>query len=718
VRNASSRFTIGPHDAYIGIVDFSAPDSSCCKGQHLGWYSCACNDDVYRIYFDEEQCKNVTVRTCVKGHPFNCKKWEEHVEWQCKNETFKRFIDDCQFDEKCNNITDNTAEVLVELNDTDVLNKITKIRKMDGHTCQRYGLIEAYKMIFERNTRCSNDAVNRSGAKCPIPIVIVVTDGEDLCHTSTEQWANIIKEKDDRGLLIEVGVGLHSNFDKQFIKNLSSNIVGYEYGLTVDDYDKIKDVLDSLITPVCEIGQIGGNCGPQCGGFCACGGCACPMCPGHENCKQLMCTTAENGCQEFNYSCPESADFDPFCYSMECVPGEEDVCEPKKRKCEEEFPNLAECQYAYCAEGMGCRIGAKEGFCAEKAAQRGLCWVGLCDPEAVGHDEDGCVIKRKNCNTDAFPGCTGVKCNEETGNCQADWCPRKCYSQNETGEYIDNCAEEARRRFPDEGCVSSTCNPDATGDDICSFTHMPKTHENMCKIYVCNPVTNKAEVTEFVNETCRQMENECYRFTCDVNMNNGMGGCKAQPKKHTYDFDITQDLCNIYSCDNKTGWYATPVCSTLSNCTTSLCRPSDGTCSEEPLSCTDLITVPNDCMQAVCKEGKGCTLKRYSGAYIDICGNCIRTDPFGKAISDGEEYNCVELSDEPLTKEGLAAAAIALIVLGAIILGALIAVSGVMGTKALIDRARGASNQAVVSNPLFEESQTEMSNPAFVGETI
>jgi len=67
--------------------------------------------------------------------------------------------------------------------------------------------------------------------------------------------------------------------------------------------------------------------------------------------------------------------------------------------------------------------------------------------------------------------------------------------------------------------------------------------------------------------------------------------------------------------------------------------------------------------------------------------------------------------------EGLAAAAIALIIIAAIVAGAGIAASSIIGTKTLINRARGAANQSAHSNPLFEESETEMVNPTFVETT-
>jgi len=40
----------------------------------------------------------------------------------------------------------------------------------------------------------------------------------------------------------------------------------------------------------------------------------------------------------------------------------------------------------------------------------------------------------------------------------------------------------------------------------------------------------------------------------------------------------------------------------------------------------------------------------------------------------------------------------------------------VLGTKTLIERAKGADNQSAHSNPLFEENETELSNPTYAGD--
>jgi len=112
-------------------------------------------------------------------------------------------------------------------------------------------------------------------------------------------------------------------------------------------------------------------------------------------------------------------------------------------------------------------------------------------------------------------------------------------------------------------------------------------------------------------------------------------------------------------------------------------------------------------------------------AYIDVCGNCIveKEDSesqsgsyFAPKSESVDLLECTEAPPKPILTEGLAAATIALIILAAVLVGAGITASGVVGTKTLIDRAKSANNQTAHSNPLFEENDTEMSNPAYTGE--
>lgn len=204
-------------------------------------------------------------------------------------------------------------------------------------------------------------------------------------------------------------------------------------------------------------------------------------------------------------------------------------------------------------------------------------------------------------------------------------------------------------------------------------------------------------------------------YQCDPSANNSMGGCVGvNNTKYT-------DDCTIWTCDAEKGWTPAPKCTTELACKTARCSVvGGGVCSLADVTCSaKALNITSPCFQAICKEPKGCQKKLYEGAYVDICGECVRPDGLvSSSVTESQETGCIDAPEEPLDTEGLAAAAVALIVIGAIIIGAAVAASTVLGTKALLDRARGAANQSVVSNPLFEDSQTEMSNPAFAGDTV
>jgi hypothetical protein len=120
--------------------------------------------------------------------------------------------------------------------------------------------------------------------------------------------------------------------------------------------------------------------------------------------------------------------------------------------------------------------------------------------------------------------------------------------------------------------------------------------------------------------------------------------------------------------------------------------------------------------------------KLIRNAYLDVCGRCIQekvesneqstSSSFSSLDEKEKEFDttsCTGAPAKPILTEGLAAASIALIIIAAVIVGAAIAASSVMGTKTLINRARGAGNQSAHSNPLFEGNDTELTNPTYAG---
>jgi len=187
------------------------------------------------------------------------------------------------------------------------------------------------------------------------------------------------------------------------------------------------------------------------------------------------------------------------------------------------------------------------------------------------------------------------------------------------------------------------------------------------------------------------------------------------------------DICKTYKCDPKTGkWNSTPNCDDGLYCTIDECwnYGSFYECHHERVDCAGYISMKGyDCFFPICKEaiinGSGafqCVRKLMNGAFIDICGNCLK-DKSEESSESGNTVllQCTEAPDEPLVVETIAAATIALIIIGAVIAGATLATTTVVGTRSLIKRARAARGQVAQSNPMYEGAETELTNPAYAG---
>jgi len=573
-------------------------------------------------------------------------------------------------------------------------------------------------MLFNNNSRC----VNKSGRMlCPTPVVIVVTDGYDNCPASTLYQAERLRTKMNEvgggGFLLEVGVGLTTKYDADFLVKLSSKIVGFNGSMTVSNYSDLTQLFKDVLTPVCSLaGLTGGSCGPTCNGFCACSKCVCPMCGGNgtSQCKSYQCdaTNALAGCGLKEESCVDPELERTKCYDMWCDADEPDPskkCKSKVKDCKAELEakgrTLSECEYVQeCVNGTtGCseaNIKLNHTFCQLKA---GACKVGVCAGRT------GCRNTDVDCkDSPIYDVCkyAGLQCNEATGQCEPRW-PQNCNT--------DECSKvEGDTVVPlcvsDDPCVVANCDKTKPEGQRCSYTPKCGTSSNACRKMTCDNGQCDEELYDTLD--CPSKNTICVTYTCDATYNNGTGGCKPEPAYHE------ETECTKYECDEIEGWKAVPRCTTDEPCKVAKCL-SGGICYDEDIDCREVLNIEDKCHDGECNaDSDGCRLTVVPGTYIDICGNC-KSDNQGDAGDDEDEAaDCVDAPPKEVTREGLAGAAVALIVIGAIILGAAIAASTVFGTKALIDRARGAENQAVVSNPLFEESQTEMNNPAFVGDTV
>jgi len=188
------------------------------------------------------------------------------------------------------------------------------------------------------------------------------------------------------------------------------------------------------------------------------------------------------------------------------------------------------------------------------------------------------------------------------------------------------------------------------------------------------------------------------------------------------------DICVTYSCDNTTGeWTWTPNCDDGLACTMDECwnYGSFYECHHDNVDCSLSLSMEGyDCFRPFCKENLTagnykCIRKLLKDAFIDICGQCIRDNPYEEdsnttsSSQAGALVACTDAPAKPMMIETLAAATIGFIIIAAVIVGAAITTSSIIGTRTLIKRARASKNLAAQSNPLFEGAETELTNPTY-----
>jgi len=286
-----------------------------------------------------------------------------------------------------------------------------------------------------------------------------------------------------------------------------------------------------------------------------------------------------------------------------------------------------------------------------------------------------------------------------------------CYQRHCDDEL--GCVENEICQSKSNDCMKFTCE---NNNQTCVNVSLLKTYE--CIIESCED--GHIVRSEPDTSMCENSHN-CSWITCPGDIHNPKFGRCVYTLKLS---EEERDPCYNYTCDPETDEFV-PVfkCDDGLYCTEDKCSVN-GNCKNIPISCYDELDMTNyPCFRAVCKEDYEketyrCVRKLRRGAYIDICGQCIREDGLydDSGLDSLATTACTEAPDEPILKEGLAAASIALIIVGAILIGATITMSGIIGTKTLIERARAANNQTAVSNPLFEGNAAELNNPTYAEE--
>jgi len=340
----------------------------------------------------------------------------------------------------------------------------------------------------------------------------------------------------------------------------------------------------------------------------------------------------------------------------------------------------------------------------------------------------------------------------------------KCVKQNNGGWEWENVESDEKLSCVDNPCFTRTCNPErgcVNVKDICEiqtnkcnkFTckldsdgfpsqclNESLLRDTKCSYEVCVDVTVDGVETKDVAYRFKDLDvvcpvpngSLCYEKECKRDANTGESWCVFPEKKAPKECD---DPCTVCECIDSTGKFdVRPKCVSGDNCTIDSCDRA-GNCGAERIDCYELVDMSafpcfaTECASEVSEKGFKCLKKLLPNAYIDVCGECIHESVDIVESGEGETVEkessednlaavteCAGAPPKPILTEGLAAASIALIILAAVIVGAAIAASSVIGTKTLINRAKGANNQSAHTNPLFEETETEMTNPAFVGE--
>jgi len=411
------------------------------------------------------------------------------------------------------------------------------------------------------------------------------------------------------------------------------------------------------------------------------------------------------------------------------------ACKDLEQQCwSQASSTLKKCQYASCvgtsAADVRCNFTTSDctvsdaAYDAEKkndpknAEYDGGCYTYICSEYGTCEFQE-VLPKRKStaceiwtCTGDREHGWEWVKSYTPAyQNCKNDACyERVCDDEKGCIPLHEICESKSNK------CYNYTCNANKTCDE-----------EVLLKKYDCmhEECSEDGTVIEKWDEdykvACPELHN-CTTVECPNTDKDdpNYGRCVYTNITHG------DDPCTNYTCNTTDDtWIESPKCDDHNFCTEDKCSV-DGECWTVDIDCYKEINMTEyPCFRAACKEdenqekGYRCVRKLKSGAYIDICGRCIREGELTsseKKEGSEEALACTEAPDEPMLKEGLAAASVAMIVLGAVIIGGALATTSVIGTKTLLERARAANNQSAHSNPLFEDNEAEMTNPTFSGE--
>jgi len=509
----------------------------------------------------------------------------------------------CSCDQK--NVTRSGNKKLTrkifELTTVDVNAKIQSCQQQGGNTCQGYGLLSAWEMMVTTNFR------TLKGLPQPYSVVIGLTDGADACPNKTYERAQLIKGN-LRGSVIEVGIGLDTIYDKDFLKRVASVIDGTPAYYDAKNFKDLANKVTSIATKVCTSTYSSESpCKTACSGYCGCEAkCYCPTCSATgTKCVDRKCSVSSDttaGCQDSNVNCEEN----DKCFNYGCDPSK--GCTKTEKDC---TSNLYTCQVGRCSSTTGCIAEPHNEKCPPRP-----CHTAKCLPNDPGRDQtSGCVYtntcvgpspttsggcieysctsgecKTTDICTAQNTNCTKYKCNVNTNKCEVasnvtctdgpcqhgshcDLSTGTCVSSNKDDTY---CKAVLQKAHPEMSftCSRAYCDADHNEDEHCLLMSLGDNcdicgqeghkSDSICQAEASALVTTTNPTSCFSGvcfgyrnsdqsaaSTCNITENVCTPpDACHITTCGEDGFCKYTKRNN-----IVADKCHKVVCNPQTGLY-------------------------------------------------------------------------------------------------------------------------------------------------------------------
>ena len=665
VRSVQKSFTLGSDATYTSLISFSAEHNGCSKywqefcedKREPDWRRGESADSLFGIYGDKNS--------------FDPK-------WRPKS--------DCRFDKYCSHVSDSHRFKLhYDLMGADALGKTVE-RTMYENTCQAYGLEEAMRALDRSKRKNMNPP--------PQAIVVVVTDGFDMCPNRTRKAAKKLIEE-YKALVVEVGVGLECRYDEDFLKSIASKLAGEDAPayVSVDDYASIKNIIDNIVAPVCD-GFSSSGCSNDCHGFCGCGQCFCPDCDTpKDSCYESTCTARDgtaSGCVLKEDPCGDEED---ACKVWQCdgTKSKEDRCSYTEVTCGAE--KLKKCQSVKCHKVGGCGAVVNNDNMCDRGNK---CQVWNC----TGEGEDGCALVSEVKCEDPRP-CIESKCDPTTGEClytdtckqyanacydvvcgmngcnftekqkpQVDACVEDVTCVNSSGwrtvkKTAESCREEAEKEGKQTVCMLYECKADEGGcvstvnknceADICTAEFEANCKKNLkhnateCQTVHCETIEGEATCV-YESVKC-ESDGPCTEGYCDQET----GTCKSREVENPFGHTLDGNRCFEVFCNSVTNQYEKRATEENENCVSDECavRQCD---SERGCVADSSICQSTNCTRASCRDKK-CVREEVScqsslcqvSECIEEQGGCVQHDREPTEVCKEKPATCYDVKCNPVT---------------------------------------------------------------------